>query len=256
MPFVSKTPDGGEDATLASSGARRWTGLDFDPADPDVVKVHYDLVAWSVDATTELSQTLAELGIPHVWEGSELVGPEDLEDDLDRILDTVEARYGPFPLPLDPEASVVEYGLDGWPTSDLTIMKESLIEAEIPHRWSGSRVEIEAEHESLVDDLLDAVEAGEVASFDRSAPEGVLNDLYAAVAQLARDPASSRARTDLDRLISSLTPELPPFGMAIRPWATLLDMVAHLLDDLADGGEPHELSRRAGAIRDEIRNWV
>jgi hypothetical protein len=47
--------------------------LDWNPNDPDTVKVHYDVSAWSLDQRAELSEALAEADLAHVWEGDEVV---------------------------------------------------------------------------------------------------------------------------------------------------------------------------------------
>ena len=78
-------------------------------------------------------------GCPHVWDGEELVVPEEIEAFVDALFDELEAEIGPFPVPLLEGDPSTEFGLDEWPLKDLETLKESLIEAEIPHLWQGVR---------------------------------------------------------------------------------------------------------------------
>ena len=68
MPFVNRGDDD-DDEAMAAAGAPPAYDIDFDPRDPDQVKVHYDVTGWTFEQRAELAETLAERGVPHVWEG-------------------------------------------------------------------------------------------------------------------------------------------------------------------------------------------
>ncbi len=197
MPIVSRGDDEDENESMAAAGAPPGYDFDFDPNDPDQVKVHYNLTGWSFEQRAELAETLAERGVPHVWEGDELVVPEQIEADVDVLFDDLEREIGPFPVPLlDDEGEgdgVTEFELDEWPASDIDVLQQSLIEAEIPHRWSGRTLLVASDAEHTVDELLDAIESGEAASLDESAeaPDGALQDLYVLADRLTRDPTDA-----------------------------------------------------------------
>ena len=182
MPIVSRGDDEDEDETTAAAGAPPAFDVDFDPNDPDQVKVHYNLTGWTFEQRAELAETLAERGVPHVWEGEELVVPEQIEDHVDGIFDELEREIGPFPVPLlddddDGEGEgVTEFDLAEWPPADIELLQRSLNEAEIPHRWERRTLVVAHDAEHTVDELLDAIEAGEVASLDEDAeaPDGAL----------------------------------------------------------------------------------
>ena len=74
MPFVNNDRGDDEDSTDVAAGAPPFD-RDFDPNDPDQTKVHYNLTGWGFEQRAELSETLAERGVPHVWDGEELVVP-------------------------------------------------------------------------------------------------------------------------------------------------------------------------------------
>ena len=59
---------------------------DWNPNDPEATRVHYDLAAWSFDQQADLASELADAGIAHTWEGTELVVPEELESEAEAII--------------------------------------------------------------------------------------------------------------------------------------------------------------------------
>ena len=71
MPFLNTSGDDEEHATDAVAGG---PPVEFDPNDPNQLKVHYNLTGWSIDQRAELAETLAEREVPHIWDGEELVG--------------------------------------------------------------------------------------------------------------------------------------------------------------------------------------
>src|SRR5215207_5405161 len=200
MPIVSRGDDEDDEST-AATGAPPAFDIDFDPNDPDQVKVHYNLTGWSLDQRSELAETLAERGVPHVWAGDELVVPEQIEPDVDALFDELEREIGPFPVPLldgdddDEPLAITQFELDEWPVADVELLQKSLNEAEIPHRWERRTLLVASDAEHTVDELLDAIEAGEVASLDESAeaPDGALHELYVNADRLARDPVDGSA---------------------------------------------------------------
>lgn len=259
MVFVSKSGgDREEDSADVAAGAPPLFNVDFDPNDPDQVKVHYNLAGWSIDQRAELSETLAEQSVPHMWDGEELIVPETIEDAVDALFDQLEAEIGPFPVPLLDGDESTEFGLDEWPFGDIETLKESLVEAEIPHTWNGRRLLVARDAEDVVDDLLDAIEAGEVASLDEEAeaPDGALHDLYANADRLARDLTNTVSRTKLLDLIPQLSPDVPPFGVAVGTWRRIVAQANELAARFERGADTDELTEAADELRAVCRPWV
>jgi hypothetical protein len=258
MPFVNKSGGGEEESTDVAAGAPPAFDVDFDPNDPDQTKVHYNLTGWSLDQRAELAETLAEVGVPHIWEGEELVVPEAIEGAVDAMFDELEAEIGPFPVPLLDGAPSTEFGLDEWPFGDVETLKEALVEAEIPHTWEGRTLLVAQDAEHVVDDLLDAIEAGEVASLDEDveAPDGALHDLYVAADRLARDSAHAAGRTTILQLTPQLSPTAPPFGLAVRTWASIVERAQALVALFEDGADHEQLEEAADELRTVCRPWV
>lgn len=259
MAILNRGGGEGEDESAdVAAGAPPAFDVDFDPNDPEQVKVHYNLSGWGIDQRAELAETLAERGVPHIWEGEELVVPEAIEDAVDALFDELEAELGPFPVPLDDDAESTEFGLDEWPMGDIETLKQSLVEAEIPHTWEGRSLLVARDAEHVVDDLLDAIEAGEVASIDEDAeaPDGALHDLYAAADRLRRDAANGPARETLLGLTPQLSPTVPPFGMAVGSWKTVVEKARALAERYEDGADTAELEEAASELHAVTRPWV
>jgi hypothetical protein len=239
VSFVNKDSDAERQEDSAASGQP----IDFDPNDPDVVKVHYDLTVWTFDQRAELSEALAESEFPHYWDGSELVVPEAVEDDVDALFERLEQLFGPFPIILQDDDESTEFGLDEWSAADRKVLTDALIDAEIPHRWDGTTVIVAADAESAVDDLLDAIETGEITADTTDGgvapPDGALSTMFVAADKLAKDPLDTGARTTLLDLLPQLDAKAPPYGIAVRTWAASVDGVARLVELVEDHAQQH-----------------
>jgi hypothetical protein len=262
VAFVNK--QGGEERRNELAGAGEM--IDFDPNDPRVVKVHYDLAAWTFDQRAELSEALAESETPHAWDGDELVVPELVEEAVDAVFERLESQFGPFPVLLESNESSTEFGLDEWTDADRALLTESLVEAEVPHRWEGMTLVVAADAEDSVDELLDAIEAGEVLNAGDDAsnepPDGVLGTIFLAASTLTKDPFDARARTELIDLAQHLNPQHPPYAFAQRTWAETVEGVDTIVEQIMieAGGALHDedSDEASGVVRfaDELRTLL
>jgi len=234
--------------------------LDWNPDDPDTVKVHYDVSGWSLDQRAELSEALAEAALAHVWEADEVVVPDELEADVDALFERLEELLGPFAIALPADEEGVEFGLDEWPSADRQTLTQALIEGEIPHRWDGTTVSVAAEAEAAVDTLLDEIEQGTLVltgATAPAAPEGALSDLFTAADRLAKDPEDTTGRDDLRELFTTLDRAVPPYGMSTGTWAGVVDSSAalvELVDD--DSTSASDVIGAAQDLRSKVRQHV
>ena len=261
MGFVRSSSENDEFAgSTAAAGAPPFGGDPdaIDWADPELVKVHYDVAAWDFEQRAELAETLAERNVPHMWEGEELVVPEAAEEFTDALFAELEAELGPFPIALDPDDEATGFVLDDWAELELDTLKSALLEAEIPHRWEARTVHVASDAADMVDELVDAIEAGEVASADGDgAPDGALHDLYAYADELARDPDDGPAREGLLGLAEQLAVGAPPYGLAVRAWAVIVNHAQALAGALADAdADRTAVERAAGELRSVCRPYV
>ncbi len=235
--------------------------LDWNPNDPDTVKVHYDVSAWSIDQRAELAEALAEEDLAHVWDGDELIVPEELEDDVDALFARLEELLGPFAIALDLEDPGVEYGLDEWPPADRNTLTQALIESEIPHRWDATTVVVATDAEDAVDDLLDGIEQGTLvlAGADESAvaPAGALSTLFAASDRLAKDSEDQHGRRELLDMVARLDRARPAYGISVGAWANCVDS-AEALAALLESPDSTEsdIIGAAQDLRSRVRQYV
>jgi len=237
---------------------------DWNPNDPETVKVHYDVSAWTVEQRAELAEALAEAEIAHVWETDEdvdeLVVPEELEAATDELFARLEEALGPFPIPLSPEETPVEYGLDEWPDADRATLTTAVIEAEIPHRWEGATLYVPLAAESAVDDLLDALEAGTLAvhaSDENAPPEDALSQLFANADRLAKDADDRVGREGIVAISSVLVPSHAPYGVAGGSWSKIVQVAAQLADLSEDeGSSGSDIIGTAQQLRSLVRSYV
>lgn len=233
--------------------------LEWNPNDPDTVKVHYDVSAWSLEQRAELAEALAEAELAHIWDGDEVVVPEELEAEADALFEQLEQALGPFPVPLDEEDPGVEYGLDEWPAADRRTLAQALVDGEIPHRWDGTTVIVATDAEATVDDLLDAIEQGTLvlaSDTGATAPEGALDRLFAAADRLARDADDRAGRDGLRELVDQLQPSAPPYGVSAATWARTVAAANELADLVDEDGSSSDIIGAAQALRTLVRQYV
>jgi hypothetical protein len=235
--------------------------LDWNPNDPDAVKVHYDVSAWSIDQRAELAEALAEEDLAHVWDGEELVVPEELEEDVDELFARLEALLGPFAVPLDAADPGVEFGLDEWPPVDRATLTQALIEAEIPHRWDATTVTVATDAEQAVDELLDGIEQGTLvlAGADDAAvaPEDAFPTLHAAADRLAKDADDQHGREQLLDMAAQLDRSRPAYGVSVGAWARCIDSMEELVALLDEPtSTSSDIIGAAQDLRSRVRQYV
>lgn len=243
MAFVNKQGGAEKHETRADAGEP----IDFDPTDESIVKVHYDLSAWNYELHADLSEALAVAGVPHAWDGTELVVPESVEEAADAIFERLEEEIGPFPVGLTDDDASVEYGLDEWSSGDRKTLTEAMVEAQIPHRWEGTTVLVAADAEESVDDLLDAIESGDLMSADADgtgyARDGVLGELFVAANKLAKNEFDAKSRNTLLELAEETDADTPPYAFAPATWKQVqlkLDGIVAAIGVEATGAKPSD----------------
>jgi len=257
---------------------------DWNPSDPDAVRVHYDLEAWTFDQQGELAAALADAEIPHAWEGAELLVPEDVEQEVDLLIADVEARLGivdpatpaldrgeldgpaPQPVLLAEDVPATEYDLDEWPPEDVQAVRHALAEAGIPFRWEEPVLLVSTEDEELVDDLLDEIEEGGVVGTDELVAAGdgdesaseALTTFFLAGERLRTDPLDPDGLEQLLAATADADAADAPFGVAPRLWQQTCGLADQLVDALTadEGPERDEAMALATQLHDLLRPYV
>lgn len=257
MAFVNRS--GGRIEQSQTAGA---PPMDWDPDDPDAVKVHYDVSGWEFDQRARLAEVLAEAGLPHGWDGDELVVPEAVEAAVDRVFELLEEELGPFAVAPDEGVALTEFHLDDWPAHDLGLLRSALVDGEIPHRWEGAILLVVTDADDVVDDLLDAIERGDIASFsdaddDAAPPDDALGRLFGLGDRLARDHTDASARRELFEFVPLLDARHAPFGVAVRTWGRVVEQANELVRIHTETpGDDDALVEGATALRDVTRPFV
>ena len=259
---------------------------DWNPSDPDAAKVFYDLSGWDFDQQAELASALADLEIPHTWDGNELVIPADSEQQVDELFTELEERLNIAPASEDEEDvaadgeqaanpvewSVLEddtpatdYDLTVWSDLDRSMVTESLDAAGIAYRFVDGVLSVPTSAEDPVDDILDEVEAGEMIPVINDGPDGdvlpfeSLNSFFLAGERLRKD---ARDADGLERLLDAIKiadPDRPPRGVELRVWRRSCELAEQLADVLVEGSEDEVITGAqpvAEALHDLLRPLV
>ncbi len=233
--------------------------IEWNPNDPDATRVHYDLASWTIDQQAELAGDLADAEIPHAWEETELVVPEDAEAAVDLIIAGVEERLGivdevpgdldepdPEPIELAHGVEATEYDLAEWEDKERATVSRALARGEVPFRWDAKRLLVGVAHEELVDGILDAVESGELvndeddlgADSEGRLPFETLTTFFLAGERLQRNPLDPDGLDDLLKALDVADPARVPYGVEPRLWQRTCELADELADTIADGDEP------------------
>ena len=249
---------------------------DWNPDDPDTVKVVYDLSSWNFDQQADVAADLAEAGIPHVWDGTDLMVPQEIEARADAVIDALEQRFGITyddsndgsdgdDLPSMPTASRIdltdgeactEYDLADWSALDRTTLTHTLTRQGRPFRWEGEVLLVHTADEELVEPLMDLIETGEFVDVDEAdfdddgaddtdadadeLPFEVLTTFFLAADRLRRNPLDADGLDQLLAAVEVADPEHPPFGVEPRLWARTCELAEELTDALVEDDVPNE----------------
>lgn len=250
---------------------------DWNPNDPDASNVMYDLGRWSFDQQAELAAELAEAGIPHTWDGSELVVPESHEAAADSTVTRVEARLGivyegddggsrAIAEPIDIAAGVpsTEYDLTDWAESDRQAITQALTAQRIPYRWEDDLLLVSTEHEEAAESLMDTIEAGEFAMLpsddgvEAELPFETLTTFFLAAERLQRNTQDADGLEQLLDALEVADPERRPYGVELVLWQETCELADALASALVDADEPdHETAMAVATdLHDLLRPYV
>lgn len=259
---------------------------DWSPADPDRPRVIYDLSGWSFDHQAELAAQLAEAEVPHSWDGTDLVVPEESEAEADAVIAEVEHRFGiddgddgddtdderaarqlaaaePVheQVPLDEGRLVTEYELDDWDDAERDAVTRSMLVQRRPFQWQGTTLVVHADDEDIVDAILDMVESGveidPVDDGERPSFE-TLTTFFLMADRLRRDPLDADGLEQLLDALDIADPSRPPYGVDTRLWQRTCELADELAGALADDEVPDDDEARelADELHELLRPYI
>lgn len=255
---------------------------DWNPNDPDASNVMYDLGRWSFDQQAELAAELAEAGIPHTWDGSELVVPESHEAAADSTVTRVEARLGIVydgddnengrggrgsalePIDIPAGVASTEYDLAEWAESDRQAITQALTAQQIPYRWEDDLLLVSTAHEDAAESLMDTIEAGEFAMLptddgvDKELPFETLTTFFLAAERLQRNTQDADGLEQLLDALEVAEPDRRPYGVELLLWQKTCELADALASALVDADEPdHETAMAVATdLHDLLRPYV
>jgi hypothetical protein len=256
---------------------------DWKPNDPDATQVEYDLSAWTFEQMAELAAELAELEVPHSWDGNELIVPESAEEAADDVIAAVEIRLGiesgpeteviRDPIPLGDDAASTEYDLAEWEDDERELITKHLVDRGLAFRWEEDVLLVGTDDEALVESILDEVEnddavdveeTGQANGGDGEAPDEdrlpfeTLTTFFLAGDRLQRNPLDADGLEELLSATEVADPERPPYGVDLRLWQRMCELADELAAALVDGDEPDVEQTQAIAteLHDLLRPYV
>jgi hypothetical protein len=236
---------------------------------PEEDTVVYELGAWPLDQQAEAAAAMAQSGIPHAFDGDDLVVHVDHEPEVDTLLEAIEAEHGPFDAPSGDEEGEIVYELDGWSEEHCEALEARLQGGGVPYRFEDGTLVVEARDEAAVDHLvaevrgaapaLQTLEDGEVvADTELAGGDGDADDdagmdggelvsgLFDVAARLERRPDDRDALVDFAGLNGEIDPERPPFGVDALAWERVIVAADDLADALTGEGGPEPDDPEAG----------
>ncbi len=157
----------------------------------------------------------------------------------------------------------VEYDLDEWPDDDRRRLSYALRDGNIGHRWDGDTLIVAPDDEATVDEMLDAVERGDVVGTlhvtdDDDTDEGGLTPFFLAGDRLSREPTDPVGVQRLLEALDLADPDRPPYGVERQLWARACHLAELLADDLGEGEVPdvEAATIHAGELRDLLRDQI
>jgi hypothetical protein len=227
---------------------------------PEDEQVVYELGGWPLDKQGAVAEAMAESGIPHAWDGAELVIHIDHESEVDAIVEAIE----------EPDAAAVDedsqeevlYDLTEWPAIERERLDTLLADGGVPHRYEddGLTLVIARRDESLVETLLDQAEnpdALEVGGEANESSSEALAGFFLAASRLRKDPLDPDGIAALLEVLDVSENAPPPFGVSTTLWQNMIDEADLIADSLADDDiDIAKVVEHASVLRNLARPFV
>lgn len=235
-------------------------------------QVIYELGGYTLAQRTDLAALLAEAGVPHTWDGEDLMVHVIDEEAVDDLCAQVEGE----PLPPDPVAvaartealadpatPAVSYELDEWLDDERERLSELFAGRGVAHLWDGTTLVVHADDEDAADELMDRIEYPDaIAADDADGDDGgagaeLLSELFIAADVLQGDPTDTDAWQRLGEVLDNAHPDQAPYGVDAAVWRDVMtqgEELEALLDD--DDLDDEQVRERAVALRARLRPLV
>jgi hypothetical protein len=231
-------------------------------------QVVYELGEWSLDLQASAAQAMAESGVPHAWDGTDLVVHLDHEAQVDVILAEVEREAGIVDEAAEgDETGEVLFDLSEWTADQRGALGTALDEGDVPHRWEDETTLVVADvDEELTEQLLDTIEFPDALPPEEPSPEveaadearaELLSELFLSADRLKSDVNDASAYESLLLATEEADAGVPPYGFDPRVWAVAVEQANVLADLIAsEDDRSDEAEAQAKLLRDLLRPYV
>jgi hypothetical protein len=226
--------------------------------------ITYDLDDWSDLERQAITERLREAGVPHGWDGTQLLIAAVDEGVVENILDIVEGESDDEAAePLDPDRDQMAYSVEELEDEELDALADALRAAGIAHVWGDDELYVYADDEKAVDELFDAVQhPDELEAEDDEIPKGtataeLLGDVFVAADRLQHDAEDTEGTSSLLDIALTIDELEAPYGMGARDWESVCAAVGRLADVLAeDEVDEDKVTETAREVRAVLRPYV
>ncbi|MDY7100518.1 MAG: hypothetical protein S0880_04965 [Actinomycetota bacterium] len=221
--------------------------------------LHYELHEWALESRVMAASLLRAEGVPHAWEGPDVVVPVEVRESAESVLADVAESGRPA---LDPDADKVAYEIADWPITHHEALSARLDEEGIAHEWdpNGDLLVLEADEEAadeVFDDLdLEGLEDDDLDE-DGLAAQDVLSDLFVACERLARDGRDGQGAKGLVDATGRAQDLARPFGFDADWWNELVGDSGALVELVTStDADPDAVEGYAESLRGRLRSVV
>ena len=201
-------------------------------------EIEYDCSPWAGETRRILRSVLDDTGIPHAWEGTVLVVPDEHEDRVDTIIEEVQSTARPS---LGTARDQVGFDVSPWSAATINELVDRLVQDTIPHEWDAEGdLMVHAEDSDTVEDILDGLgDPDGDGEMDGLELHERLGKLFVATDRLSGNPGDQVGLREIEAAYASIESAPLPYGVDTRTWLDL-HSAARRLVALAIGEEPDE----------------
>lgn len=218
----------------------------------------YELHAMASETRRMLAQLLLADEVVHSWQGTTLLAHESVEEQVDALLEEVEAATNPD---LDPDKPQVAFEMEGWSSELRALLSERLSQAAVAHEFDDDDLvcheEDEEQVELVIEDLLARSADDGLEELEGLEVNELLSAMFEAVDRLRRDgndAQGAKRSVEHGRRIAGVA---TPFGFPASAWAAIRDNCESLAEMLeageSDEEDIHDLSAR---LRDTLVRMI
>ncbi|MGI9576797.1 MAG: hypothetical protein ACR2OH_01200 [Microthrixaceae bacterium] len=200
--------------------------------------IEYDCSPWAGETRRILRSVLTEAEVPHAWEGTVLVVPADFEDQVDAMVDDVEATARAA---LGSAREKVGYDVSPWSAASINQLVNRLVEETIPHEWDAEGdLLVHEEDAELIEGLIEELgEPDGADDIDGLELHDRLGKLFVAADRLSGNPHDSAGLRDIEGAYEQVESAPLPYGIGPQTWLGLHQAARRLIAAI-DGEELDE----------------